>query len=460
MAWSRSQQILLAILPKISSVLSLLGSLWISIEFVFGKHSGEEKNRFNPYHRLLFAMSVFDILESVWNFTSTWPIPEGTKNLWDPRGNQATCSAQGFFLMLGVAIPIYNAHLALYYLLIINYRITEMTIKGIIEPLMHISACGWAIGTAVAALFLNQYNNANLWCWIAPYPPGCKDSWSFGKEANCERGDNAWIYRWAFYFAPLWSCIAFSGEFGRPCYMLLFRCFSDEFLLHLISLGVCTFLVCAHVSELDRRTVRFRRPESFRGIYDNSDISAAGSHDSADDPESDKPNGWWASFVNRHKMHVENNPRTVQVQVQALFFMMTFFLTHFWSTTNRIIQQIDGKSIFWLTVVHSFFDPLQGFLNFLVFQRPRYAKMRRLRSDLGRFEAVKFALQPSWWPERGLFPNSRSRHSSADSNNTPQRPLNSFRQSTMQRIVPPNSKMESILEDPAEDPEDKRNGEE
>jgi len=55
----------------------------------------------------------------------------------------------------------------------------------------------WAFFTAVYSASTGLLNNANLWCWIAPLPQGCKDSYRYGDEANCVRGDNWWIYRWA-----------------------------------------------------------------------------------------------------------------------------------------------------------------------------------------------------------------------------------------------------------------------
>ena len=80
MAWSKRQQMVLAILPKISSVLSLFGSFWIIVEVLTDNHSSKPKRQ-QPYHRLLFAMSVYDVLESFWNFASTWPIPADTEDL-------------------------------------------------------------------------------------------------------------------------------------------------------------------------------------------------------------------------------------------------------------------------------------------------------------------------------------------------------------------------------------------
>lgn len=216
MAWSEGQQLALALVPKFSSVLSLFGSIWISIEVLFDKTPGMPKRK-HPYHRLLLAMSIYDILESVWNFLSTWPIPKGTEGVWRPMGTTKTCTAQGFFLTLSVAVPIYNAFLALYYLLVINYNMKDEKLKQFVEPVMHGVAFFWTFGTALTSAWMGLINNANLWCWIAPYPAGCLDSRRYGSEGNCERGDNAWIYRWAFYFAPLWFCIFFASKYARSC---------------------------------------------------------------------------------------------------------------------------------------------------------------------------------------------------------------------------------------------------
>lgn len=211
MAWNRTQQIALAMIPKVSSVLSLAGSVWIAIEVLTENGTPVPKIR-HPYHRLLLAMSVYDILESVWNFLSTWPIPEDTVGVWDPRGTTQTCSAQGYFLTLSVAVPIYNAFLSLYYMLVINFGFKDIMLRRYIEPGMHVVSFIWAFGTATYSASTGLLNNANLWCWIAPYPPGCLDSWRYGDQFPCERGDNAWIYRWGFYFAPLWFCIFFASK--------------------------------------------------------------------------------------------------------------------------------------------------------------------------------------------------------------------------------------------------------
>ena len=98
---------------------------------------------------------------------------------------------------------------------VINYGISDQKIAERAEPMMHLIAFGWAFFTALYSAVKGLLNNANLWCWIAPLPGDCLDSRRYGDDqANCNRGDNAWIYRWAFYFAPLWFCIFFASTWS------------------------------------------------------------------------------------------------------------------------------------------------------------------------------------------------------------------------------------------------------
>lgn len=198
MAWSKQQQIILAVVPKVSSLLSLFGSAWILTE-VLTDNAPLTPKRKHPYHRLLLGMSVYDILESVWNFASTWALPRDTQDVWQPKGTTATCTTQGFFLTLSVAVPIYNAFLSLYYVMVrlvgnketvrffvyahlfmnialsvsmlvlwncfqvIVYGIPDKKIAERAEPLMHLVAFGWASFTALYSASTGLINNANLW---------------------------------------------------------------------------------------------------------------------------------------------------------------------------------------------------------------------------------------------------------------------------------------------------------
>jgi hypothetical protein len=120
--------VLLAWIPRVSGVLSLLGSGYI-IQDIFRWY--RRTHSITTYHMLMLGMSLFDISSSIaWMF-STLPVPQndwvgalGACKLasysfpsdididWYPliflpcfkdgaRGNEATCKTQGFFLELG-----------------------------------------------------------------------------------------------------------------------------------------------------------------------------------------------------------------------------------------------------------------------------------------------------------------------------------------------------------------------
>ncbi|CAJ1954860.1 unnamed protein product [Cylindrotheca closterium] len=242
MPLSYQQEVALAVVPKVSSVFSLFGSIWIIVEV-----ATEKTKRGVPYHRLLLAMSVYDVLESVWNFLSTWPIPKGSPDVIWNFGNTGTCTAQGFFLTLSSAVPLYNAMLSWYYVLVINYNYSDTRLRGFVEPAMHTFCFVWAFGTALYSALAGLLNNADLWCWIAPLPADCKDSWTHGSgpenDNPCIRGDNVWIYRFGFYFIPLWMSIAVAT--------------------------VSTYMVWKYVFHQDKKTLRYRRPQRTMSLWKN-----------------------------------------------------------------------------------------------------------------------------------------------------------------------------------------------
>lgn len=120
-------------------------------------------------------------------------------------------------------------------------------------------------------------------------------------------------------------------------------------------------------------------------------------------------------FLHRRRIFAKNNPLTAQVQTQALFYMLTFLLTHVWSTTNRILQKVKGTPAFGLVVLHSFFDPLQGFFNFLVYQRPHYLRIRSESPTTSRWRAALLALQFSRNEKQRFNSRNENRRSAMNS---------------------------------------------
>jgi hypothetical protein len=69
---------------------------------------------------------------------------------------------------------------------------------------MHVFAIGFGLITSLAALFMDLYHNADLWCWIASYPSDC-----VGDECVRARDDFV-TFQYAFFFVPLWVCALFT----------------------------------------------------------------------------------------------------------------------------------------------------------------------------------------------------------------------------------------------------------
>lgn len=204
---SRSQQVLLALAPKFTGFLSLLGSAYIlhSVLFV------TERERRHTYHRLLVGLSVADIVMTTGLFLSTWPMPVSTPSVAFAVGNTQTCAVVGFMEQAGVTAVWYNASLSVYYWLRIRRGWTSTQISKRAEPWLHAVPIVFGLATMTAAAAL-QLLNAGLWdCWIYPHPLGCVESWRRrdDERANCQRGDNASLYQWLFDVIPKWLAVSF-----------------------------------------------------------------------------------------------------------------------------------------------------------------------------------------------------------------------------------------------------------
>ena len=204
-SFSYGQEVALAVIPKITGFFSATGSIWIIVEVL----TNPAKRR-TVYNRLLFCMSAFDLIVSLTYIASTWPIPVGSPGVIWAIGNTETCSTQGFLNQLAIIPPFYCVGLSVYYLLVIKYGHTEEQLSKYAEPFMHVVALSIGFGTSIASHFLKLYNSADLWCWIAPLPLDCKQSLGtrWGPSEDCVRGDNAFVYRWAFFYVPLWTTVA------------------------------------------------------------------------------------------------------------------------------------------------------------------------------------------------------------------------------------------------------------
>lgn len=94
-SWSYKQKYALMTTLRISSSLSILGSMYIVLHTLKPDSKRNERLQ-NVYNRLLLSISVCDFLSSVFSFISTWAIPaDDTQTFFiNNKGNQKTCDLQ------------------------------------------------------------------------------------------------------------------------------------------------------------------------------------------------------------------------------------------------------------------------------------------------------------------------------------------------------------------------------
>lgn len=198
---SLGQQKVLAIVPKITGSLSLVGSLFVLQDILRDK----KKRSKSIFHKIMIGLSTSDVISSVANVLSTWPSPSNgdhNSSVYGAVGTTATCTAQGFFNELGsLTTPLYTASLCLRYLLVVRYNWRESQLQKY-EALFHMIPIAIGCTMSIVGLPLNLYNNVGWICWFAAYPGGCT------VDCSCTRGELAHTFQW-IHFGFVWSAIAF-----------------------------------------------------------------------------------------------------------------------------------------------------------------------------------------------------------------------------------------------------------
>ena len=397
----------LAVVPKLTSSLSLAGSGWIVGEVLFN----DQKRNF-VYHRLLLGMAFYDILVSLWYFASTWPIPSPTTSLYTGTedgdfiigaiGSDASCRAQGFFLQLGLANAVYFAMLGTYYTFVISYSYTDDRLKNDRWELsFHLIPLCLGIGTSVAALVLDLYHDAGVWCWIAASPEwSCDNNNNEADDDLCRNSTEVPIYRWAFSYAPAWI------SFGVVVATMVQVYRGVRYQELRMKRYAHRHATCKKESSGGRRRRRSRsgKPrgcgvadgDETEGKFCNSESSIAASVSSNTAAKAIKRR------MGKLKRHWRHLPRTRQFMTQALCFMGAFVLSNLFSVVARDYHHRHEEPSFILTLLQVAFEPMQGFLVFLAYRRPTYLRLRKQHKHLSRLGAMRQTLK--WDKHGGIRP--------------------------------------------------------
>jgi hypothetical protein len=216
MSFTYQQEKVLAIIPKISASFGIPSAIFIISEII----TAHKKKEGNPILRAILGVSIFELLDAIGWFLSTWAVPEGSFAF--AAGNQASCSFQGFLLQIVIGALLYNCALAYFFFLVVKFDTSSKDLARM-EKYVHGLIITFAVGTSILLLPLEQYNHIGTVCWIQGSPPSCGNSSFQASEDNipCDRGDWAWLYGIALFYSPLWLCIILILGFNASIYTKL-----------------------------------------------------------------------------------------------------------------------------------------------------------------------------------------------------------------------------------------------
>jgi hypothetical protein len=200
---SDAQDIAVTLLPIVPSLLSITGSsIIISLVVKSPKKS--------PYRRILLATSCCDILASITYSLNGFLVPAATSQGALAIGNDASCSALGFFNQFSFSAFFYSGMLSFYFLLTVRFGIKEATFAKRIEPWLHVVSLGYPLLTATIGAVLGFYHENELGqgCWVTDYPEGCGDAAEDAEE--CKSPLIGWVFG-GLPIALILLCIAMNN---------------------------------------------------------------------------------------------------------------------------------------------------------------------------------------------------------------------------------------------------------
>jgi hypothetical protein len=359
---STGQRAALAWIPRITGSLSLLGSIYIVQDVLHRQVCNRgapvltrgAANQPRPvYDSLMGAMAGFDIIYSICWILSSAPIWKydqygGPLGVYGAIGNYATCKAQGFFFQLGAGASLfYNVTLSVYYLLVIVYGMRETQVK---KYRLYLTVAPVLAALVMAFKGLPYYTNILLMCSVAPPPE-----------------QETWGPIIGFVLFPVGFCLLVA-----TCIMIVIFVSVRKKINATRKYG---FLVSL------RRSVQSFSGSSILG--GNWTLSAVNDlpEDSARTTLADSSffgrNGSALTRLSLRQRSVaarRNKDNVLRTVFWQSFFYLVAFLVSYPVWFIAIILSDSSSYRLWIVAVT--LTPLQGFLNFLVYVRPRWIQYR------------------------------------------------------------------------------------
>ncbi len=201
MTLAKAQLKSIVITPMLTGSISSVASLAIIISIL-----RSEVKLSNSYRRLVFGISVYDLIQSIGQAFSSVLMPSGT--FWLASGNDVSCKFQGFITIVGfVGTIFYSLSLTIFFLLVIKYNLNDAKIAKYAEPWLHGVPIVYSSLFSIYAAATNNYNVDGAMCGINSVPLGCYDNPDLECDSVGDPGTLKWISGGPIFFIFASNCI-------------------------------------------------------------------------------------------------------------------------------------------------------------------------------------------------------------------------------------------------------------
>lgn len=366
------------IIPTITGTISCISS--VVVIFIILRTM-----RNTAYHRIMFAMSLSDIISSTAIALTTIPMPSDVIYAYagSSYGTTGTCVAQGLAYIVGSSLAMSaNCILHIYYLCKLGFKMPEPMYRKRVEPVCFLLLF---VPNIMILLTFKRYDLINptpyeSYCSSSHYPYRCQ----VNDDVECIRGNTS-------VSATVTTLVnlGFAVNFGIMSTSML--------------IVICKFYKTERAA---------RRCNNVSSTMVNSPVQrsgggvAAGSEDEGGgiiggDATGEQP------FSNGNDEAINSDIQlglTKEITIQASMYISAFILTFVFiiltlvETSPNTFPFAEIKSIQVLKVI---FQPLQGFFNMLIFIYHKVSQVRRVEKDLdSTWEGLKVVFcQPRSIPE-------------------------------------------------------------
>ncbi|GFH53409.1 hypothetical protein CTEN210_09885 [Chaetoceros tenuissimus] len=336
----------------------------------------------SPYSRIIFFISIGDILQSLGIIIGPHAIPKEYTDLgayW-AKGTTVTCDVAGFIITLGTnyIVPFYTLLLSYYFLKRVKDKVkpAEFTF---VEKKIHAFIWVYSLATCIYALVKKLYNPSEegKHCMIIDTRKyaSCLDHDLPNDHDDCARGDN--IYRELVLLGMI------------PLFL--------TFLLMISNLVRLTVFVHRQekLMEMESRESKDRKKRNSTSNErdevekeqqqqeEPEQVQVLQNEDAAEEPKRT------CCGCRRNKTH---NTLTRQALVQSSFYIVTFLIIYSLPTITYTVNEWYGKIPTWFLWIPSILYPVNGLFTMLIFTRPKVQHVRRKFPEIAHLPYIVLLL--------------------------------------------------------------------